>query len=162
MEGKTARGASSPAKPAFTRPEPLSHTRAVVSSSSHMVSAGVLDEDQTHVWTFCKHPCQFVCIPARVMFSLHDFIINHIDLKQWLCDLMCMTSLHWILGFSNNYFADRTFQWNLLNWVTKNNHSIVLLQKTKTKKTHFWAFIFKRAVQFFMMLTCLSLIDFSL
>lgn len=39
MEGKTARGASSPANPAFTRPEPLSHTRAVVSSSSHMVSA---------------------------------------------------------------------------------------------------------------------------
>ena len=38
MEGNTALGASSPAKPAFTRPEPLSHTRAVVSSSSHMVS----------------------------------------------------------------------------------------------------------------------------
>ena len=36
MEGKTARGASSPAKPAFTSPEPLSHTRAVVSSSSHI------------------------------------------------------------------------------------------------------------------------------
>ena len=36
MEGKTARGASSPAKPALTKPEPLSHTRAVVSSSSHM------------------------------------------------------------------------------------------------------------------------------
>lgn len=38
MDGNTALGASSPAKPAFTRPEPLSHTRAVVSSSSHMVS----------------------------------------------------------------------------------------------------------------------------
>lgn len=38
MEGNTALGASSPAKPAFTRPEPLSHTSAVVSSSSHMVS----------------------------------------------------------------------------------------------------------------------------
>ena len=37
MEGKTARGASSPAKPALHRPEPLSHTSAVV-SSSHMVS----------------------------------------------------------------------------------------------------------------------------
>lgn len=36
MDGKTARGASSPANPALTRPEPLSHTRAVVSSSSHM------------------------------------------------------------------------------------------------------------------------------
>lgn len=39
MEGKTALGASSPAKPAFTRPEPLSHTRAVVSSSSHMLAS---------------------------------------------------------------------------------------------------------------------------
>lgn len=39
MEGNTALGASSPAKPAFTRPEPLSHTRAVVSSSSHMVAS---------------------------------------------------------------------------------------------------------------------------
>lgn len=37
MEGKTARGASSPANPALTKPEPLSHTRAVVSSSSHMI-----------------------------------------------------------------------------------------------------------------------------
>lgn len=37
MEGKTARGASSPANPALTKPEPLSHTRAVVSSSSHMM-----------------------------------------------------------------------------------------------------------------------------
>ncbi len=43
MEGNTALGASSPAKPAFTRPEPLSHTRAVVSSSSHMM-ASVRDE----------------------------------------------------------------------------------------------------------------------
>lgn len=40
MEGKTARGASSPAKPALQRPEPLSHTRAVV-SSSHMVKLAV-------------------------------------------------------------------------------------------------------------------------
>lgn len=37
IEGKTARGASSPAKPALTKPEPLSHTRAVVSSSSHIL-----------------------------------------------------------------------------------------------------------------------------
>ena len=33
-EGKTARGASSPAKPALTMPEPLSHTRAATSSSA--------------------------------------------------------------------------------------------------------------------------------
>lgn len=45
MEGNTALGASSPAKPAFTRPEPLSHTRAVVSSSSHMV-ASVKEEEK--------------------------------------------------------------------------------------------------------------------
>lgn len=37
MEGNTALGASSPAKPAFTKPEPLSHTKAVVSSSSHIL-----------------------------------------------------------------------------------------------------------------------------
>lgn len=41
MEGKTARGASSPANPALQRPEPLSQTRAVV-SSSHMVGPGVV------------------------------------------------------------------------------------------------------------------------
>lgn len=34
MEGKTARGASSPAKPALHIPEPLSITRAAVSSSA--------------------------------------------------------------------------------------------------------------------------------
>lgn len=38
MDGKTALGASSPAKPALTSPEPLSHTSAVVSSSSHIVA----------------------------------------------------------------------------------------------------------------------------
>lgn len=38
MEGNTALGASSPAKPAFTSPEPLSHTKAVVSSSSHILA----------------------------------------------------------------------------------------------------------------------------
>ncbi len=57
MEGKTARGASSPAKPAFTRPEPLSHTRAVVSSSSHMVSAGGQNEEQIHEHTVSKSVC---------------------------------------------------------------------------------------------------------
>lgn len=45
MDGNTALGASSPAKPAFTRPEPLSHTRAVVSSSSHMVSGFCKDRN---------------------------------------------------------------------------------------------------------------------
>ena len=37
MDGKTARGASSPAKPALHMPEPLSTTRAAT-SSSHMLS----------------------------------------------------------------------------------------------------------------------------
>jgi len=46
MDGKTALGASSPAKPAFTRPEPLSHTRAVVSSSSHMLTYSVEEEEE--------------------------------------------------------------------------------------------------------------------
>jgi hypothetical protein len=39
MDGKTALGASSPAKPALQSPEPLSHTRAVLSSSSHIAGA---------------------------------------------------------------------------------------------------------------------------
>lgn len=39
MDGKTALGASSPAKPALQSPEPLSHTRAVLSSSSHIAAA---------------------------------------------------------------------------------------------------------------------------
>lgn len=52
MEGNTALGASSPAKPAFTRPEPLSQTRAVVSSSSHMAadSGGYKTEVTSSVW----------------------------------------------------------------------------------------------------------------
>ena len=36
MDGKTALGASSPAKPALTMPEPLSHTSAETSASSAM------------------------------------------------------------------------------------------------------------------------------
>jgi hypothetical protein len=38
MDGKTARGASSPAKPHFTMPLPLSQTMAATSSSA-MVAA---------------------------------------------------------------------------------------------------------------------------
>jgi len=38
MEGKTARGASSPAKPALHMPDPLSQTRAVTSSSHIFLS----------------------------------------------------------------------------------------------------------------------------
>ena len=38
MEGKTARGASSPAKPLLTMPDPLSHTSALTSPSSAMAA----------------------------------------------------------------------------------------------------------------------------
>ena len=38
IEGKTARGASSPAKPDLTMPEPLSQTRAETSPSSAILS----------------------------------------------------------------------------------------------------------------------------
>lgn len=48
MEGKTARGASSPAKPALHRPDPLSHTRAVLSSSSHMTAGGAVGEQRRY------------------------------------------------------------------------------------------------------------------
>ena len=37
MDGKTARGASSPANPALHIPDPLSTTRAATSSSSHIL-----------------------------------------------------------------------------------------------------------------------------
>lgn len=47
MEGNTALGASSPANPALHRPEPLSQTSAVLSSSSHMFLAGP-DQDRDH------------------------------------------------------------------------------------------------------------------
>ena len=50
MDGNTARGASSPANPALTSPEPLSHTSAVVSSSSHMIGlvlGGLLLEEKS-------------------------------------------------------------------------------------------------------------------
>lgn len=59
MDGNTALGASSPAKPAFTRPEPLSHTRAVVSSSSHMVSS------------FCKDKVLSVVVCDGGLTQLH-------------------------------------------------------------------------------------------
>lgn len=42
MEGNTALGASSPAKPALQSPDPLSQTRAVLSSSSHIFYVNVL------------------------------------------------------------------------------------------------------------------------
>ena len=43
IDGKTALGAASPAKPALQTPEPLSHTKAVLSSSSH-ISAGAASQ----------------------------------------------------------------------------------------------------------------------
>lgn len=61
MEGNTALGASSPAKPAFTRPEPLSHTRAVVSSSSHILAGSV-----------CKH----------IQISLSGWFVAHVAQKK--------------------------------------------------------------------------------
>lgn len=52
MEGKTALGASSPAKPALQSPDPLSQTRAVLSSSSHIFYVNVLrpSRQQTALW----------------------------------------------------------------------------------------------------------------
>jgi len=41
MDGKTARGASSPAKPALHMPLPLSITRAETSSSHMFVDVGI-------------------------------------------------------------------------------------------------------------------------
>lgn len=44
MDGKTARGASSPAKPALHMPEPLSQTRAATSSSAIAITCWWRDE----------------------------------------------------------------------------------------------------------------------
>lgn len=78
MDGNTARGASSPANPAFTRPEPLSHTRAVVSSSSHMVSVLKHTRGRVHART------QAVVLLVQVMeFPVClDWLIGDIDFSQ--------------------------------------------------------------------------------
>jgi len=47
MEGNTARGASSPAKPALHMPEPLSQTKAVT-SSSHIFVGSLVDFSHRH------------------------------------------------------------------------------------------------------------------
>eukprot|EP00419_Tripos_fusus_P025923 CAMPEP_0172703182 /NCGR_PEP_ID=MMETSP1074-20121228/37038_1 /TAXON_ID=2916 /ORGANISM="Ceratium fusus, Strain PA161109" /LENGTH=64 /DNA_ID=CAMNT_0013525045 /DNA_START=86 /DNA_END=278 /DNA_ORIENTATION=+ len=49
MEGNTARGASSPAKPALHIPLPLSTTKAATSSSSAMIKAAQVGGQQTLV-----------------------------------------------------------------------------------------------------------------
>lgn len=71
MEGKTARGASSPAKPALHRPDPLSHTRAVLSSSSHMTAGGAVGEQRRYdteshcVWEGWGKGCYYWLLMMR-------------------------------------------------------------------------------------------------
>merc|ERR1712015_353166 len=58
-EGNTARGASSPAKPALTMPDPLSITNAAASSSSSHIFAvvvvGFYKFHRSNVATFSSH-----------------------------------------------------------------------------------------------------------
>lgn len=75
MEGKTALGASSPANPALTRPEPLSHTRAVVSSSSHIL----MDSNEGHNMAILTTRCgellnnsyNLICTFSYVLLTPH-------------------------------------------------------------------------------------------
>ncbi len=67
MEGNTARGASSPAKPAFTIPEPLSHTMAETSPASpSAISAAacvLLKLQEVPELLRCQGACQGGVIP---------------------------------------------------------------------------------------------------
>lgn len=51
MDGKTARGASSPANPALHIPEPLSMTNADVSASSHIFLIWVYEPEKKKIIT---------------------------------------------------------------------------------------------------------------
>merc|ERR1719318_254527 len=58
MEGKTARGASSPANPALHMPEPLSQTRAATSSShifDLLINLYRYVLEYTIMWTDSRH-----------------------------------------------------------------------------------------------------------
>lgn len=64
MEGKTARGASSPAKPALHIPEPLSTTRAAISSSMAVKQIKRLNCCWSSLWEAKLH-MQLLQLPCR-------------------------------------------------------------------------------------------------
>ena len=70
MEGKTALGASSPAKPALHMPEPLSTTKAAT-SSSHM-----LDYLMTFLDNKMTYPLHGFKISDKADESIHSFIVT--------------------------------------------------------------------------------------
>ncbi len=91
MEGNTALGASSPAKPALHSPDPLSHTRAVLSSSSHIFSSDFLPysyrrqslQESSLLMLYCIHTYeQFVLnVIANVK---HERCLATVWGKKWI------------------------------------------------------------------------------
>lgn len=92
MDGKTALGASSPAKPALQSPEPLSHTKAVLSSSSHIAGAASQDSTENreeatsavigHLWHFPdnSHLRGWVWGPSVLLvLSCDPYLIQHVS-----------------------------------------------------------------------------------
>ncbi len=64
MEGNTARGASSPAKPALHMPDPLSITRAAVSSSAMVAKCSSAEAELPFM----------CCVSCNSVFSGHGHI----------------------------------------------------------------------------------------
>ena len=104
MEGKTALGASSPAKPALHIPEPLSTTRAATSSSHILVYVFLikikmrhkfLERSMTYVW---GEMCKFFYLYQ--FLSLYDWpqprvIVSRAKLLSWIhCSILVLLPGH--------------------------------------------------------------------
>ncbi|CAL4157456.1 unnamed protein product, partial [Meganyctiphanes norvegica] len=101
MEGKTARGASSPAKPALTMPEPLSTTRAHESSSHILLGNKLFGQDLENkyfikkIWIFNLITCDSTSINKNIaanyrLSNSYIFVIHNFSLKA---KTICLVSL---------------------------------------------------------------------
>ena len=96
MEGKTALGASSPAKPALHMPEPLSTTKAAT-SSSHM-----LDYLMTFKDNKMTYPLHGFKISDKADESIYSFIVTtEIETRVQSCTRTLQFSKHGQLAFQN-------------------------------------------------------------
>ena len=87
MEGKTALGASSPANPALHRPEPLSTTKAVT-SSSHILRWSCLERSDGRLEEVRANASSelFLALNTHSPISLygHSILTSYFySLKQW-------------------------------------------------------------------------------
>jgi len=96
MEGKTARGASSPAKPALHMPEPLSTTRAAT-SSSHILFEGYWNDNlNLHKNEETKNSLLFVGKAKENLINLAVWSsVNKWQLKSELTSLLYADSGEW-------------------------------------------------------------------